>query len=67
MFSEAKEEDPPEPPEGLVLDDESEEKESDRVKAMPSFGVFRVQGLLLGPGFGVWGFAFEAETLGFKV
>jgi len=31
--AEAKEEDPPEPPEGLVVDEESEEKESDRVKA----------------------------------
>eukprot|EP00933_Yihiella_yeosuensis_P080527 TRINITY_DN93972_c0_g1_i1.p1 TRINITY_DN93972_c0_g1~~TRINITY_DN93972_c0_g1_i1.p1 ORF type:complete len:1447 (+),score=386.18 TRINITY_DN93972_c0_g1_i1:577-4341(+) len=31
--AEAKEEDPPEVPEGLVIDDESEEKESDRVKA----------------------------------
>jgi len=29
----AKEEDPPEPPEGLVVD-ETEEKESDRVKVM---------------------------------
>ncbi|CAE8694950.1 unnamed protein product [Polarella glacialis] len=31
--AEAKEEDPPEVPEGFIIDDESEEKESDRVKA----------------------------------
>ena len=34
--SKAREEEPPEAPEGLVTD-ETEEKESDRVKAQPSF------------------------------